>query len=80
MNPKLFRVIIIVLILSALFFGFQIINLQVSLKYEVDDPSNCISKRTGINLCQAIEIVKGISILSAIMVCVLMFYKRKIVR
>jgi hypothetical protein len=57
----LFRLSLVFFLLAA-FFGFQIINLQVSLQYETDGPNACISTITQANLCESIIHCKALSI------------------
>ena len=38
--------------------ALEVINVMVSLKYETDDPTECISHVTGSNLCATLHVVK----------------------
>jgi hypothetical protein len=58
---SLFRLALLLFLLAA-FFGFEIINLMVSLKYETDGPNGCISHLTQVNLCKWIAYCKVLSI------------------
>ena len=40
--------------------AFGIINTMVSLKYETDDPTDCISLVTGQDLCFTIQVLQGL--------------------
>ncbi|RZL06509.1 MAG: hypothetical protein EOO62_18755 [Hymenobacter sp.] len=57
----LFRLSLLLFLLAA-FFGFEIINLLVSLQYETDAPNDCISAITQTNLCKSITYCKALSI------------------
>jgi hypothetical protein len=57
----LFRLSLMFFLLAA-FFGFQIINLLVSLQYETDGSNACISTITQANLCESIMHCKVVSI------------------
>lgn len=35
--------------------GFEMVNMQVSLKYETDKASDCISTVSGLDLCAAVR-------------------------
>jgi hypothetical protein len=55
MNSKqLFHLSVLLFLLIA-FFGFELINLLVSWKYETDGPNECISSVTHTDLCAAIR-------------------------
>ena len=59
----------IVLTISGLgipLFAYGIINTMVSLKYETENPTDCISSISGQNLCLTIKVFAGL-----ILVCVL---------
>jgi len=58
---SLFRLALLLFFLAA-FFGFEIINLLVSLNYETDGPNACVSLVTQVNLCASIARCKALSI------------------
>ena len=58
MKAKYFKILIIILIILVPIFVFGIVNTMVSLKYETDSPKDCISKITGVNLCNSIQNIK----------------------
>ncbi len=49
------------LLLGAAFFGFEIINMMVSLQYETAGQNECVSTITQVNLCDAITHCKILS-------------------
>jgi len=57
---------------------FAIVNTMVSMKYEADD--GCISGITGENLCLQKAIWITLCVLIVLLMIVLGFYKKKIVR
>jgi len=58
---SLFRLALLLFFLAT-FFGFEIINLLVSLKYEADGPNDCISTMTQTNLCEWLASCKVLSL------------------
>jgi len=68
------------LILFVLFFlsCFAIVNTMVSMKYEADD--GCISGITGENLCLQKTMWTALCVLIIVLMIVLGFYKKKILR
>jgi hypothetical protein len=62
MSAKLLFRLALLLFFLAAFFGFEIINLMVSLKYETDEPNDCISAITQTNLCEWITHCKRLSL------------------
>ena len=57
---------------------FAIINTMISMKYEADD--GCISGITGENLCLKKTMWIALCVLIVVLMIVLAFYKKKIVR
>lgn len=57
---------------------FAIVNTMVSMKYEADD--GCISGITGENLCLQKTMWIALCVLIVVLMIVLAFYKKKIVR
>jgi len=57
---------------------FAIVNTMVSMKYEADD--GCISGITGENLCLQKAIWTALCVFILVLMIVLVFYKKKIVR
>lgn len=61
MSAKLvFRLALLFLFLAAI-FGFEIINVTVSLTYETDNSGDCISAITGHDLCATVARCKALS-------------------
>ena len=55
MKAKYFRFLIIFLVILIPIFIFGIINTMVGQSYEFQNPNECISIVTGIDLCKAIK-------------------------
>jgi len=53
---------------------------MVSLKYETDGLNDCISLNSGINLCQTIIYMKGLTLFFGISFIGLLYYRKKIIR
>jgi len=60
------------------FSCFAIVNTMVSMKYEADD--GCISGITGENLCLQKTMWTALCVLMIVLMIVLRFYKKKIVK
>ncbi len=61
MSAKILFRLAFLFFLSAVVFGFEIINFSVSLKYETDQPNDCISVVTGRDLCASVAHCKILS-------------------
>ena len=59
------------------FFTFWIINTMVSLKYETENSTGCISLVTGENLCLTINILKGLLLICVITIILLLIYRKR---
>ena len=78
MNKIYYRILLGASIFGLFLFAFGIINTMVSLKYETDGGSDCISKITGDNLCQSIVRMKTYLGISALLALALLIFKRRI--
>ena len=79
MKKKIYYVILTLIILGILLFAFGIVNTMVSLKYETNNPGDCISVLNGSDLCAAIEKMKAILIMLVFALIGLVIFKKKIV-
>ena len=75
-----FKILMIVLIVLLPIFYFGIINAQVSLKYETNNPGDCISQISNRDLCQYIKQNKILIVADLIVIAVLLMFRRKIIR
>ncbi len=80
MKAKYFKILIIILIILVPIFVFGIVNTMVSLKYETDSPKDCISKITGVNLCNSIQNIKIYIALDIILILLLILFKNRIIK
>jgi len=80
MKYKYFVILIIVLILIIPIQIFGIINTMVSLKYETENPSDCISRITGIDLCNSIKNMKISIAIDFLIILLLLIFKKKIIK
>lgn len=80
MKGRYFKLLIIVLIILIPIFYFGLINIKVSLKYETNNPGDCISLLTGVDLCKDIEQMKILIIADIVLIVLLMLSRKKIVR
>lgn len=58
-------------------FAFGIINTMVSLKYETDNPTDCISLVTGHDLCLTIQLLKGLIAICIFTMILLAVFKKR---
>jgi len=61
-------------------FAFGIINTMVSLKYETDSPTDCISLVTGQDLCLTIQVLKGFIVACVATIILLTAFRKRILR
>jgi ABC-type Mn2+/Zn2+ transport system permease subunit len=61
-------------------FSFGIINTMVSLKYETDDPTDCISLVTGQNLCLTIQLLEALNVVCVVTIILLMVFRKRILK
>lgn len=73
----MFKILFIISIVATAVFTFGIVNTMVSMKYEIADPSGCISSVTGDNLCIAVKNLKFYALLSFVISVVLGILKHK---
>jgi len=64
--------------LGILVFAFGILNTMVSLKYETDSPTDCISLVTGQDLCLTIKVLKGLIIVCIAIIVLLLIFRNQI--
>ncbi|NOU61977.1 hypothetical protein [Marinifilum caeruleilacunae] len=59
-------------------FVFGIINTMVSLKYETENPTDCISLITGQDLCLTIQILKALIVVCIVTIVLLLVFRKRI--
>jgi hypothetical protein len=75
-----FYVLIGLSILGILVFTFGIINTMVSLKYETNNPTDCISLVNGDDLCFAVKVLKGLVITCFVTLILLIVFRRQFLK
>ncbi|MNT66594.1 hypothetical protein D3C72_2046690 [compost metagenome] len=80
MNKIYYRILLCAAIFGLFLFPFGILNTMVSLKYETEGGGDCISRITGNDLCQSIVQMKSFLGISALLVLILLIFKRKILK
>ena len=80
MRKSVYQIIISLLILVILASVIGIVNTQVSLRYETDNPKECISKITGKDLCEFIKTSKIIVIICLILTSGMISFRYKLVK
>jgi hypothetical protein len=78
---KISLILIVVSLIIIPLSGLSIINTAVSLKYETENPSDCISLTSGQNLCliKYVSIIIFLTAIATLIFCsyYLMFWKKK---
>lgn len=80
MRKSVYQTIISLLILVIVMSVFAVVNIQVSLKYETDNPKDCISLVSGRNLCQDLLVSKIIIVICLIIVSGMLSFRNRIVK
>ena len=80
MKSKYFVILLIILVLLIPIQIFGIINTMVSLKYETENPSDCISRITGNDLCNSIKNMKISIGIDVLIIILLLVFKKKIIK
>lgn len=78
MKLKYLNILTILLALLIPILVFGIFNTKVSLKYETENPNDCISIISGKNLCKSIRNLKIYSGIDIIIVYALLMFRNKI--
>jgi hypothetical protein len=73
-----YYIILMMAVTGIFLFPYGILNTIVSLKYETDKASDCISVISGDNLCESIRNMKVYFIISVILTAILIIFKRRI--
>lgn len=73
----LFFVLLGLSLLGIPVFIYGIINTGVSLKYETQNPTDCISTITGQDLCLTIHILKGLIIVCVLIIVLLIVFRKR---
>jgi ABC-type Mn2+/Zn2+ transport system permease subunit len=77
-KKTIFYTLIGLSILGIPLFTFGIINTMVSLKYETDKSTDCISLVTGQDLCYTIQILKALIIACITTIILLAVFRKRI--
>ncbi|NII84184.1 hypothetical protein FHT21_003285 [Pedobacter sp. SG908] len=73
-----YYIILMMAIIGIFLFPYGILNTMVSLKYETDKASDCISVISEDNLCERIRNMKVYFIISIILTVILIIFKRRL--
>ena len=80
MKKIFYYILLSISILGIPLFIFGIINTMVSMKYETENPEDCISLVTGADLCQTIIILKILIGFSIVISTFLIILRKKFLR
>ena len=78
MRKGIYYLLISIFLIGIVFFAFEIVNMMVSLKYETNNPDDCISQISGADLCLTIVIFKWLLATSVVGLISLLFFKKRI--
>ncbi|URW80961.1 hypothetical protein [Xiashengella succiniciproducens] len=59
---------------------FGILNTMVSLKYETDNPRDCISLVTGTDLCELITRMKIWILICVLLITILLIFRKRLLK
>ncbi len=80
MNRKIYFVILSILVISLPVNIFGIFGAKVSLKYETNNPGDCVSTFSGANLCDSIFNMKVMIVVAVFVIYFLLYFKNKILK
>jgi hypothetical protein len=80
MKKTIYNIILTLSIFGIPFFIFGIINTMVSLKYETENSTDCISSVTDQDLCSAINVLKGLVLICVFLIVGLLTFRKQILR
>ncbi|WP_207420069.1 hypothetical protein [Desertivirga brevis] len=78
MRLKIYKIIFWVSLGGIPVLNFGIINAMVSLKYETDATTECISKVNGQNLCQSIQTYKDLNGVCIFIIALLAIFRKRL--
>ncbi len=81
---KLYKTIYYILlsisILGIPIFSFGILNTMVSIKYETENPNDCISLLSGQDLCFTINVLEGLIVICVIALIPLLIIRKRFLK
>ena len=80
MNRKIYFIILSILVISLPVNIFRIFGAKVSLKYETNNPGDCISNFSGTNLCDSIFNMKVMIAVAILVIYFLLYFKNKMLK
>ena len=80
MKRKIYSLFLGILIISIPLNVFGILNTMVSLKYETENPKDCISRISGDDLCTAIIRMKAMIVIALVLIYLLLYFKNRILK
>ncbi|MEZ4778585.1 MAG: hypothetical protein R2786_04310 [Flavobacteriaceae bacterium] len=80
MRKTIYYFLLIFTLIGIPFSAFGVLNTMVSLKYETNNLTDCISLVSGTDLCLTINVFRGLTILFIIVFILLLIYRKKLLR
>ena len=82
MNKRklIYYILLLLSIAGIIISPFGIINTMVSLKYETENITDCVSLVSGENLCETIRNLKIFFVLCILLLICLIYFKKKILK
>ena len=78
LKRTIFHVLLGLSIIGIPIFAFGILNTSVSLKYETNNLTDCISLVSGDDLCHEIKVFKGLLIACILAIFLLTIFRKRI--
>ena len=78
MSKKNYIITLISLIIGIPLFEYAALNTMVSLKFETNELTDCISLASGVDLCKTIKICHLLAILCGLIFITLLVFKNRI--
>lgn len=76
----IYNTLLSISILGIPFFSFGILNTMVSLKYETENPDDCISLVSGQDLCLTITILQSLVLICIVCTLLSLVFKKQLLK
>jgi len=80
LEKAFYYITLIIAVFGIPLFVFGIINTMVSLKYETENPTDCISSVTGQDLCLTINVFKRLILICVVILILLFVFRKRLLR
>ncbi|WP_375720250.1 hypothetical protein [Saccharicrinis sp. FJH54] len=80
MRKTIYYIALILFVFGILLNILGIVNTIVSLKYETDNPGDCISLVTGSDLCESIARMKIWILICVLLITILLIFRKRLLK